>query len=68
MWTGSRIALYLLGLGAGGLALSGYADFDPQTWMLDIHPFNLREFALTSITTAGNAVAALAVWKGWGRK
>ncbi len=42
-WTKRRGLFYLLALGAGGLALSGYADFDPQTWMLDIHPFNLKE-------------------------
>ena len=67
MWTG-RLALYIIGLGAGGLAHAGYADFDPATWMLDIHPFDLREFVLTGAATIGNAVAALAVWKGWGRK
>ena len=67
-WTKSRGLFYLLALGAGGLALSGYADFDPQTWMLDIHPFNLKEFALTGMTTAGNALAGLAVWRKWGVK
>lgn len=67
MWFG-RFALYLLGLGAGGLALSGYAEFDPATWVLDIHPFNLREFALTGAATAGNGLAALAAFRGWGRK
>ena len=64
-WTKSRGLFYLLALGAGGLALSGYADFDPQTWVLDIHPFNLKEFVLTGMTTAGNALAGLAVWRRW---
>lgn len=67
MWTG-RLLIYLAGLAAGGLALSGYADFDTATWVLDIHPFNLREFLLTGTATIGNGLAALAVWKGWGRK
>ena len=67
-WTASRLVLYLAGLGAGALALAGYADFDSATWTLDIHPFNLREFLLTGATTAGNIVASLAVWRGWGRK
>lgn len=67
MWA-SRLIIYIAGLGAGFLALSGYASFDPSTWMLDIHPFDLREFALTSVTTAGNALAALAVWRGWKSK
>lgn len=67
-WTKRRGLFYFLALGAGGLALSGYADFDPQTWTLDIHPFNLKEFVLTGMTTAGNALAALAVWRRWGQK
>lgn len=67
MWTG-RFALYVIGLAAGGLALAGYADFDPETWMLDVHPFDLREFILTGAATVGNGLAALAAWKGWARK
>ena len=67
-WTFSRLALYLAGIAAGGLALAGYADFDSATWTLDIKPFNLREFLLTGATTGGNALAALAVWRGWGNK
>lgn len=66
--TKSRGLLYVIAAGAGFLALAGYADFDPQTWVIDIHPFNLKEFVLTSATTAGNALAALAVWRKWGQK
>ena len=66
--TTSRGLIYVAGLGAGLLALAGYADFDPETWVIDIHPFNLKEFFLTGATTAGNALAALAVWRGWWRK
>lgn len=68
MWTSGRIALYLVGLVAGGLALFGYADFDPATWVLDIKPFNLREFTLTAAATVGNGLAAVAAFRGWGRK
>ena len=60
----SRFALYIMGGAAGVMALAGYADFDPQTWMLDIKPFNLKEFVLTSITTGGNVLAADAVYTG----
>lgn len=59
-----RFALYLAGAAAGFMALSGYATFDPETWLLDIHPFNLKEFVLTAATTGGNAVAAVAVYTG----
>ena len=64
MWAG-RLALYLAGLAAGGLVMSGLATFDPATWELDILPFNVKDFALTAITMAGNALAAVAVWRGW---
>lgn len=67
-WTLGRGAIYLLGLAAGGLALAGYATFDAETWMLDISPFDLKKFVLTIAATVGNGVAALAVWKKWGRK
>ncbi len=66
--TKGRGLLYIAGLAAGALALAGYADFDAATWTLDIHPFNLKEFLLTGMTTAGNALAAIAVWRGWGKK
>ncbi|MDQ2067639.1 hypothetical protein Q9295_14775 [Xinfangfangia sp. CPCC 101601] len=64
--TMSRGLFYLASLLAGGLALAGLADFDPASGMLDIRPFDLREFSLTLLATIGNALAALAVWKGWG--
>jgi hypothetical protein len=66
--TKSRGLAYIIGAGCGLLALSGYADFDSATWTLDIHPFNVKEFFLTAGTTAGNALAGLAVWRGWGSK
>lgn len=59
---------YLIGIGCGVLALSGYATWDPETWVLDIHPFNVREVVMTAGTTFGNVLAAIAVWRGWGRK
>lgn len=67
-FTKGRGLIYIAGLVAGVMALSGYADFDPQTWVLDIHLFNIKEFVLTGATTAGNALAALAVWRRWGQK
>ena len=64
----SRFGIYIVALLAGGLALAGYAEFNPETWMLDISPFDVREFTLTAATTVGNALAAVAAWRGWGRR
>ena len=63
-----RFGIYIAGLAAGGMALAGYASFDPQTWVLDIAPFNLREFVLTATATVGNCLAAVAVVSGWRKK
>ena len=64
----ARFALYLAGLAAGFFVLIGLADFDTGTWMLDIHPFNLREFVLSLVATVSSGTAAVATWKGWHRK
>jgi|GEM_PF-3836474 len=64
----SRFGIYIVALLAGGLALAGYAEFNPETWMLDISPFDVREFTLTAATTVGNALAAVAAWRGWARR
>ena len=64
IWLG-RFGIYIAGLAAGGMALAGYADFDAQTWVLDIAPFNLREFILTGVAMIGNGLAAIALARGW---
>ena len=64
----SRFGIYIVALLAGGLALAGYAEFNPETWMLDISPFDVREFTLTAATMIGNALAAVAAWRGWARR
>jgi len=66
--TKSRGLLYIAGLVAGFLALSSYADFDSATGALDLHPISLYDALTTGLQTLGNGLAALAVWKGWGRK
>lgn len=66
--TNGRGALYIAGLVAGGLALAGYADFDSATGAFDLHPINLYDALTTGLQTAGNALAALAVWRKWGQK
>lgn len=67
MWK-PRFAIYIAGLIGGFLAVSGYADFDPATWTLDIHPFNVKDFVLTSVSTVANGLAALAAYRGWKRE
>lgn len=68
-----RGLFYVIAAGAGILALTGYADFDVQgcflqgNCVLDIKPFDVKEFALTCVTTGGNLLAGLAVWKRWGK-
>ena len=66
--TKSRGLLYIAGLVAAFLALSGYADFDSATGAFDLHPINLYDALTTGLQTLGNGLAAIAVWKGWGRK
>ena len=61
----ARFGIYIAGFLAGGLALAGYADFDPATWSLDIHPFDVRDLVLTSAAMIGNTLAAFAAWRGW---
>lgn len=68
MWATSRWLLYIAAIAAGGLELSGYATFDAENLMLDIHPFNVQEFVITLGQTAANVMAAVAVWSGWAGK
>ncbi len=68
MVTKGRGAVYIAGLVCGGLALAGYADFDRETWILTIHPFNVKEAVLTAVSWSGNGLAAIAVWRQWGGK
>jgi hypothetical protein len=64
----SRLIAYGVGLGASLLALAGYAEFDNQTGTLDILPFNISVVTTWGITAFTNALAAVALLRGWGRK
>ncbi|MDZ7824681.1 MAG: hypothetical protein U5K75_12065 [Ahrensia sp.] len=64
----ARFLIYVMGLIAGGLTMSGYATFDPETLVLDIEPFNVEEFVLVGVGVVSNFTAALAVFFGWGKK
>lgn len=68
----TRLVIYALGilggLGATYAASQGWATFDPATGALDIKPFNLNALIATIVATGGNLLAAIALWRGWGRK
>ncbi len=65
----SRLALYLAGFGASGLALwlsaSGVATYDPTTGVFDLLPFDVKQFTTQLVSWVGNGMAALALWRGW---
>ncbi len=67
-WTNARLAIYLAGLAASGLALAGYADFDPVTGVFDARPFNLYALIGSLAGGASSVLATLAVVFKWGRK
>ena len=66
--TKGRGWFYVLCAGAGALALAGYADFDFATGDFDLKPFNVKDLATDIAQTIANGLAALAVWRKWGRK
>jgi hypothetical protein len=61
----ARLGIYLGGIVAGILAMAGYGEFDPATWIFDLYPFSVKEAILTLSMMTGNALAAFAFWRGW---
>lgn len=68
----ARGAVYIAGLLGSGAALwlaaSGYAVYDPATGELDVLPFNVPDMVARVVSGGGNVLAAIALWRGWGRK
>jgi hypothetical protein len=64
----ARLIAYGVGLGASLLALAGYATFDAATGTLDILPFNISVVSTWAITAFTNALAGVALLRGWGKK
>ena len=60
-----RLGVYIAALVAGCAAMAGYGDFDPATFIFDLHPFNVREAVLTLGMMIGNGLAAVAFLRGW---
>ena len=67
MWT-VRLAIYLVGFAASGLALAGYADFDSATGTFDLHPIDLYGAVGAIFGVVSSGLASLALWRGWGKK
>jgi hypothetical protein len=61
----ARFGIYIGALLAGIIAMAGYGSFDPETWIFDLHPFNVRDAVLTLTAMVGNGLAAVAAWRGW---
>lgn len=67
-WTALRALTYLAGLAASALALYGMATFDAASGDFDLHPFNLYSALGAASGLVSSALAATAVWRGWGKK
>jgi hypothetical protein len=67
-----RLVIYALGLLAGGAATwaayQGWGTYDPATDTFDLAPFRVGEVVGMLVATVGNALAAIALWRGWGKK
>lgn len=70
MWK-LRLATYaggFLGIAATLAAAFGWGTYDPATGMFDPPPIDVKAVAGFLVAGIGNAIAALAVVRGWGRK
>ena len=67
-WNITRLLIYAASFAASGLALAGMADFDAASGTFDLAPFNIYAAvgAIGGVVSSG--LAALALWRGWGRK
>lgn len=64
-----RFLTYVAGLAAALLMLTGLADFDSTTGLLDLKPFNVYNLAGSIAAALSSSVAAVAWIAGWkGRK
>ncbi|WP_323008537.1 hypothetical protein [Paracoccus sp. (in: a-proteobacteria)] len=67
-WNVTRLLVYVASFAASALALAGLADFDAATGNFDLAPFNLYAAVGAIGGIVSSALAALALWRGWGRK
>jgi lysozyme family protein len=68
----TRLAIYGIGLVAGVAATwaasQGLGTYDSATGLFDLAPFNVNAVIATAVATAGNALAGVALLRGWGKK
>ncbi len=69
-WTLVRGLGYAIALAIGAAVVAlNFGTFDPQTGMVDPHPFNLYTAVAAALAFMGAPLTALlAVVRGWGRK
>jgi branched-subunit amino acid ABC-type transport system permease component len=71
MFSTARLTFYI-GAALAGLAVMvsalGYADYDPATGLIDLHPFNVYSLAAIIAGPVASLLAAVALALGWGGK
>lgn len=71
MWTQARITAYLITIfaGIGFLATAvGAGSYDAATGLFDLHPVDVKWLAGVVAGPLASGLAALAAFRGWGRK
>ena len=63
-----RLGLASRGFVASGMALAGMAEFDAASGAFDLAPFNLYAAVGAVGGVVSSGLAALALWRGWGRR
>lgn len=67
-WNITRLLIYVASFVASGMALAGMAEFDAASGAFDLAPFNLYAAVGAVGGVVSSGLAALALWRGWGRR
>lgn len=69
-FTNARFGVYIFA-GLAGIAtivaMAGYGTYDHATGMFDLHPIDVRAVAAYLGSILANGLAAIAVWRRWGK-
>lgn len=66
--TAIRWLIYLAGIGATGLQLAQFGAWDSANMTFDLYPFRVDDAVRSAVSGGGNALAMLALWRGWGAR